>query len=50
VALLDADANAEETSERSVVDDDAVDARICSTRVRETPLFCGGCRCKSLGK
>jgi hypothetical protein len=39
VALLDTDANAEETSDRSVVDDDDVDARICSTLVRKTPLF-----------
>jgi hypothetical protein len=50
VALLDTDASAKEASERSVVDDDAVDARISSTLVRETPLFCGGRRCKSLNK
>lgn len=48
--MLDTDANAEETSERSVVDEDAVDARICSTLVRKTPLFCGGRRCEDLNK
>lgn len=50
VALLDTDASADETSERSVVDEDAVDARMCSTLVRETPLFWGGRRWKSLSK
>lgn len=50
VALLDTDANAEETSDRSVVDDDAVDARICSTLVRKIPLFWGGRRCDGLNK
>lgn len=39
VALLDTDAKTEETSDRSVVDDEAVDALIFSTLVGKGPLF-----------